>query len=471
MIQEQVNLTNECLPSNIIAEQKVLGAIIVNQQVAERVIEFLKVEHFFIELHQEIYSALLKLIDADMQISFTTIQNLLENNKDFVEVGGHKYLAKLLTLSLMVVDIRDYGRMIFNDAVKRKLIEISEEAIVSAKNISLVDDYKQPIETLENKIYKLVNDDTKNEGFIASSYLVEGALDNINKVMKGDDKIIGVSSGLIDIDKKLGGFRDTDLIIIAGRPSMGKTAFALNLAVNACLYYQSNNKEQKSVGFFSLEMSASDLITRIISMRSLVDSTRFIDGKINEENYNKIRTVSNEINKLPLFIDDSAALTISAIRLRAKKLKRQHNLGILFIDYLQLIRCTEKMDNRTLEVSEITRSLKALAKELNIPIVALSQLSRAVEQRNDKRPMLSDLRDSGSIEQDADIVMFIYRDEYYLKGKEPPMNTQAHTEWLTQLQQSHNIAEITISKHRKGPTGNVKLHYEDKCSKFANLML
>lgn len=269
------------------------------------------------------------------------------------------------------------------------------------------------------------------------------------------------------MDSKLGGFRNSDLVILAGRPSMGKTAFALNLAINACSKAKLTGVEQV-VGFFSLEMSSVDLMTRVVSMWSGVDSTRFIDGKINEENYNKVREAIVDVNKLPLFIDDSPALTISAIRSRARKLKRQNNLSILFIDYLQLIKCTEKVDNRTLEVAEITRSLKALAKELNIPIIALSQLSRAVEQRVDKKPILSDLRESGSIEQDADIVMFIYREEYYLKGKEPRINTLEHKEWIEKLNKSHNIAEIIITKHRKGPTGNVKLYYDDKCSKFNN---
>ncbi len=458
---------NSNLSSVITAEQMILGAIIVEQNYIEKVGDFLRAEHFSIELHQEIYRSFLKLIDTNIKITSTTIKNLLENNSIFQEAGGQKYLSSLMNLAVLVIDIYDYGCIVYDAAIKRQLIEIGQEVIKNASNTSILDDAKTQVEILEGKIYDLANEDVIKRGFVSSAQMASEVLENINQIIKNPSCLIGISTGFIDLDNKLGGFRNSDLVILAGRPSMGKTAFALNLAINACSKAKLTG-EDKVVGFFSLEMSSVDLMVRIVSMWSGVDSTRFIDGKINEGNYNKIRQTVAEVNKLPFFIDDSPALTISAIRSRARKLKRQNNLSILFIDYLQLIKCTEKVDNRTLEVSEITRSLKALAKELNIPVIALSQLSRAVEQRVDKRPILSDLRESGSIEQDADIVMFIYREEYYLRGKEPQINTVEYKEWIEKINKSHNIAEIIITKHRKGPTGNIKLYYDDKSSKFNN---
>ncbi|WP_341763555.1 replicative DNA helicase [Candidatus Tisiphia endosymbiont of Beris chalybata] len=469
MINSELKLIKDDLSSIIVAEQKVLGAIIVNQHNIERVEDFLKVEHFSIEIHQEIYRSFLKLIETNIKITLLTVKNLLENKPVFQEVNDSKYLANLVTLAFMVIDIRDYGRIVYDASIKRQLIEISQEAIKSASSTSILDDARTQVEALESKIYSLANEDVVKSGFISSAQITSEVLENINQIVKNPGHIIGVSTGFVDLDSKLGGFRNSDLVILAGRPSMGKTAFALNLAVSACDKIKISSEKQ-SIGFFSLEMSSVDLISRVVSMKGGIDSTRFIDGKINEENYNKIRQTIAEVNNLPLFIDDSPALTISAIRSRARKLKRQNNLSILFIDYLQLIKCTEKVDNRTLEIAEITRALKALAKELNIPIIALAQLSRAVEQRVDKRPILSDLRESGSIEQAADIVMFIYREEYYLKGKEPQINTLEHKEWIEKLNKSHNMAEIIITKHRKGPIGNVKLYYDDKCSKFNNIV-
>ncbi|KAJ6645170.1 Replicative DNA helicase [Pseudolycoriella hygida] len=461
-------LANNDLSSVMVAEQKVLGTIIVNQNNIERIEDFLRAEHFSIELHQEIYRTFLKLIDTNIKVTPTTVKNLLENNFIFQEAGGQKYLTSLITLAFMVIDIYDYGRIVYDAAIKRQLITISQETIKNAGNASIIDDAKTQVETLESKIYSLTNEDFVKRSFTNLSQITSEVLKNIDQIVKNPGCVIGIPTGFIDLDSRLGGFRNSDLVILAGRPSMGKTAFALNLAINACSKAELT-KTKQVVGFFSLEMSSVDLVARVIAMWGGVDSTRFIDGKLNEENYNKIRQTVAEVNELPLFIDDSPALTISAIRSRARKLKRQNNLSILFIDYLQLIKCTEKVDNRSLEVAEITRSLKALAKELNIPVIALSQLSRAVEQRVDKRPILSDLRESGSIEQDADIVMFIYREEYYLKAKEPQINTIEHKEWIEKLNKSHNVAEIIITKHRKGPTGNVKLYYDDKLSKFSNI--
>jgi len=301
---------------------------------------------------------------------------------------------------------------------------------------------------------------------------VAESLESINRAMKNSDHVTGISTGLTDLDNKLSGFQNSDLIIIAGRPSMGKTAFAINFAFNACKALSRKAKEGASppaVGFFSLEMSSEQLASRLLSMMAKVDSTNLRSGKVNEEHYNDLRKAAAELSQMPFFIDDTPALTIAAVRTRARKLKRKHNLGIIFVDYLQLLRGSSKSDNRVHEISEITQGLKAIAKELNVPVIALSQLSRAVEQREDKRPMLSDLRESGSIEQDADLVMFLYREEYYLKRKEPAPNDPKYSEWQSSLDKAHNIAEILIAKHRNGAVGNVRLYYVDKFSSIGNL--
>ena len=303
-------------------------------------------------------------------------------------------------------------------------------------------------------------------------YSISESLASINRAMKSSDHVIGISTGLNDLDAKLSGFHNSDLVIVAGRPSMGKTAFAMNFALNACKSLISKNKESETppcVGFFSLEMSSEQLSSRLLSMYTKIDSSALRSGKVNDEHYNEIQRAAVEISNLPFLIDDTPALSISAIRTRARKLKRKFNLGILFIDYLQLIKGSSQSDNRVLEISEITQGLKAIAKELNIPVIALSQLSRAVEQRDDKRPMLSDLRESGSIEQDADVVMFLYREEYYLSRKEPAPGDAKHAEWQAKLEQVHNVTDIMVAKHRNGPVGNVQVFYDSRYSKITDL--
>ncbi len=452
--------------SNILIEQKTLGAILYDSNNLEKV-DFLRAEHFSVKLHQDIYKAFINLVKTNISISPTVVQSLLKDNEDFLAVQGRKYLMNLLNISLLVIDVRSYGKIVYDKAIKRQLIEISEDTIKNAKNSSILEDATYQIEITENKLHQLLHSGVSERSFTHAASLSTELIERINKTIKNPRQAVGISSGFIDLDNKLGGFHNSDFIILAGRPSMGKTALALNLALNAAKEIVLE-KLELSVGIFSLEMSSTDLISRIISMHANIDSSCFLTGKIDGEEYNKIRQAIEEIKMLSLYIDDSAALTISAIRSKAKMLKRRYNLGILFIDYLQLIKCTEKMENRTLEVSEISRSLKALAKELDIPIIALSQLSRAVEQRADKRPMLSDLRESGSIEQDSDIVMFIYREEYYLKGAEPKESSVEYQKWAENLSKVNNIAELIVSKHRKGPTCNVKLHYKSKYSKFEN---
>lgn len=462
------------LPANVQAEQMLIGAILVNHDYLNTVSEFLRPDHFFEPIHQKIYNAIEVITEKGLIATPVTLRSMLERDELFQQLGGSDYLNKLATLSMMVINPLDYGRIIYDLAVRRNLIQIGEEVVNNAYDSSLEYDASQQIEHAEGKLYNLASEGVNDKSFVKIAVSLSESLASINRAMKNSNHVIGVSTGLIDLDRELSGFHNSDLVVIAARPSMGKTAFAINLAVNACNSMKLKNKEQdKSVGFFSLEMSSEQLTTRILSMHTEINSSSLRTGHVTEEHYNRLRREVIDLSSLPFFIDDTPALSIAAIRARARKMKRKHNLGILFIDYLQLIRGINKSDNRVNEISEITQGLKAIAKELNIPVIALSQLSRAVELREDKRPMLSDLRESGSIEQDADIVMFIYREEYYLTRKEPSSSdakyAEKHAEWLNNLNQIYNIADIIIAKHRNGRVGSVKLHYDGQYSKFSNL--
>jgi replicative DNA helicase len=351
-------------------------------------------------------------------------------------------------------------------------MSISETIYTNALNSSLEQDSQMQLQNAENMLYELAENGSDNKSFVDLKTSVNDSVANITKAMKNPRHITGISTGFLELDKLLCGFQDSDLVILAARPSMGKTALAINMAVNACNFLVEETKItgiNKSVGFFSLEMSSQQLAMRIISMNTSINSSFLKSGGLTEEQYNKLQRESAKLSELPLFLDDTPALTINALRTRAKKLKRKNNLAILFIDYLQLIRGNSKHENRVNEVSEITQGLKLIAKELNIPVIALAQLSRAVETREDKRPMLSDLRESGSIEQDADIVMFIYRDEYYLTRKQPDgVNKTKMDEWQLKMNQSYDIAEILIAKHRNGAIGNAHIGYDNTTSKFSN---
>ncbi|WP_017442295.1 replicative DNA helicase [Rickettsia gravesii] len=461
------------LPSNVQAEQMLLGAILTNNELLNYVSEFLRDEHFFEPIHQKIYKAIEKITEKGLTATPITLRSMLTQDELFQEVEGAEYLAKLITISMMVINPVDYGKIIYDLAIKRNLINIGEEVVNNAYNSSLEVEAKEQIEHAEAKLYDLASEGLNEKSFTKIGISISESLASINRAMKNNDHVIGISTGLIDLDNKLCGFHNSDLIILAGRPSMGKTAFAINLALNACnnmrLKNIRDNQEIQSVGFFSLEMSSEQLTTRLLSMCAEIDSTSLRTGILGEEKYNRLRKEANTLSELQFFIDDTPALSISAIRTRARRMKRKHNLGILFIDYLQLIRGVSKSENRVSEISEITQGLKAIAKELNIPVIALSQLSRAVELREDKKPMLSDLRESGTIEQDADIVMFIYREEYYLTRKEPAASDAKHAEWLDKLNKVYNIADIIVAKHRNGPVGNVPLYYDSQFSKFGNL--
>jgi replicative DNA helicase len=460
------------IPANIKAEQMLLGAVLINPNLIEQVNEFLRPEHFYEPMHQKIYNAIEVISEKGLTPSIITLKSMLDKDPLFIELKGEEYLVRLTTIAMVVINPHDYGKIIFDLAVKRNLIQIGEDIVNSAYNSTLENSGPDQLEMAESKLYELASEGLNEKSFVAIKDHITLSLESINRAMKNSDHVTGISTGLRDLDTKLSGFHNSDLVIIAARPSMGKTAFAINFAFNACkalLAKADPDKPKPSVGFFSLEMSSEQLATRLLSMMTKIDSSALRSGKVNEEHYNDLRKAAMEMAEMPFFIDDTPALSISAVRTRARKLKRKHNLGILFIDYLQLLRGTNKSENRVLEISEITQGLKAIAKELNIPVIALSQLSRAVEQREDKRPMLSDLRESGSIEQDADVVMFIYREEYYLSRKEPKADDPKYAQWQEQLTKAHNIAELLVAKHRNGAVGNVALYYVDKFSTIGNL--
>ena len=456
-------------PMNIGAEQALLGAIISNNLALEKVENFLEPEHFSSKINGLIFKTLKKLISNDQIADLNTLKVFLENDSDFISNGGISYLLKISENSISIINSKQYGELIFDLFIRRKLIDVGTNLINDS-----YDDYEDQnsniiIEKTESDLYNLTNDGDSQKGPKQFDDILSLTIDYAEKAYKKSDEVVGLKTGLNDFDKKIGGLHKSDLIIIAGRPSMGKTAFATNIASNIC--NKKINNKQTNVLFFSLEMSSEQLATRILSEISQISSEGIRTGNLSKTDFEKIIKASEKLKELSLFIDDSPALTISSIRTRSRRLKRKHGLDLIIIDYLQLISGESKNlnDNRVKEISDITRGLKAIAKELNIPVVALSQLSRKVEEREEKRPQLADLRESGSIEQDADLVVFLYREEYYLARTEPPEGTEKHVMWTSKMEKVHNIAEAIVAKHRHGPISRVKLHFNSTNTKFSDL--
>ena len=462
-------------PSSLDAEQMLVGAILVNNEVFNQISEFIIEEHFYEPVHRIIYQAITQVLNKGMSADVITVRTTLKNNQQFQDAGGNEYIAKLAMIASGITNAMNYAKVIFDLAGKRNLINFGENVANIAYNSGLDSTANEQIEKAESDLYKIATKGSVEKDFIKISATIESSIMNIDKAMNSSSHITGISTGFKKLDDNLSGFHNSDLIVIAARPSMGKTAFAINLAIEALKHFQtrtdSDNSTKPSIGLISLEMSSEQLSTRMLSMMSKINSSALRTGKLNEEQYNRLREKSVELSNMNLFIDDTAALTIGAIRARARRMKRKHNLALLIVDYLQLIRGSNtRSDNRVLEIAEITQGLKAIAKELEIPVIALSQLSRAVEQREDKRPMLSDLRESGAIEQDADIVMFLYREDYYLLRSEPKAGSDKHAEWQRKISMVHNIVDIIIAKHRNGPVGTVQLFYDINYSKFKNFV-
>lgn len=463
----------ESTPYNLEAEQSLLGAMLLNNGSLEYVGDFLRPHHFADAVHGQIFEAIVRLIDRGQVADPITLKDYFDKNEALQPVGGARYLVDLVQSVVSVISVGDYGRLIYDLFLRRQLMGIGEEMVLSARTHELDLNAAQQIEDAEKKLFDLATTGNVSGGF---KKLTEALTESINmaQIAKNQDShIVGVTTGFIDLDKLLGGLHPSDLLIIAGRPSMGKTILATNIAFNAAVAAKEENENGASVAFFSLEMSAEQLATRILGTESGISSDRMRRGEISMDDFPKIVEVSRHLQSIPLYIDDTPALTVSALRTRARRLKRQEGLGLIVIDYLQLIEgggSNRRADNRVQELSDITRSLKALAKELNVPIVALSQLSRAVEQREDKRPQLADLRESGSIEQDADVVMFIFREEYYEVRKQPPPGTDEHTKWQARMSQIANQAEVIVAKQRHGPVNTVRLYFEGTLTRFGNLL-
>ena len=456
-------------PMNIGAEQALLGAIISNNLALEKVENFLEPEHFSSKINGLIFKTLKKLISNDQVADLNTLKIFLENDDDFIDNGGMSYLLKISENSISIINSKQYGELIYDLFIRRKLINLGTNLINESYENFEEQDSNEIIENIESNLFNLTNEGETQKGPKQFDNILEDTIEYAEKAFKKSEDVVGLKTGLNDFDRKIGGLHKSDLIIIAGRPSMGKTAFATNIASNICNNKKSTKKT--NVLFFSLEMSSEQLATRILSEISKISSEGIRTGNLSKNEFEKLIKSSENLKDLSLFIDDSPALTISSIRTRSRRLKRKQGLDLIIIDYLQLLSGESRNlnDNRVKEISDITRGLKAIAKELNIPIVALSQLSRKVEDREEKRPQLADLRESGSIEQDADLVVFLYREEYYLARTEPPEGTEKHIMWTSKMEKVHNIAEAIIAKHRHGPISKVKMHFNPSWTKFSDL--
>ena len=468
MSSELINLdiNKNHIPKNIEAEQTVLGSILENNELFDEITDEINEGHFHDTIHQKIYKIISNLISKGLLANPITIKNFFNDNQELTEIGGLEYLLKLTKVSTTKNQIKHYSKLLADLYIRRQLIKISEETLEDSKNKELEISGTNILENTERKLFEIAERGEFQRSFVTFKDALKETIDMATAAYKNDQGIVGVPSGLTDLDDRLGGLHKQDLIIIAGRPSMGKTALATNIAFNAAENIQKKDKKT-SVAFFSLEMSSEQLSTRILSEQSRIKSNDIRRGKINQEDFEKFIEASKNLENLPSHIDDTPAITISALSNRARRLKRKQGLDLIVIDYIQLMKSSGyRNEGRVLEIAEITQGLKALAKELDVPVLALSQLSRQVEQREDKKPQLADLRESGSIEQDADVVMFVFREQYYLEKQEPKLGTAEHVEWQEKMNQVHNQAEIIIGKQRHGPTGLIKLEFESAFTKF-----
>jgi len=460
------------MPCNIEAEQAVIGSILVSNELFDEVTILIDSQKFYDPIHVKIYETIEKLIHKGLLANPITLKNYFENDEGLKELGGQEYLIKITKFATSGKQVIDYANIIHEMHIRRELIKISENLSDQSKADSeSTTTGEEIIQNTEKSLFDLAERGHFNRSFLKFENALKQTIEMAKVAYQNDEGVVGVPTGLTDLDNRLGGLHKQDLIIIAGRPSMGKTALATNIAFHAAKNIE--KKQSKStVAFFSLEMSSEQLSTRILSEQSRIRSNDIRRGKVSEKEFEQFIEASKNIVDLPLYIDETPAITISAISNRARRIKRLFGLELIVVDYIQLMRSgstNRKNENRVQEISEITQGLKALAKELDVPVLALSQLSRAVEQRDDKKPQLADLRESGSIEQDADVVMFVYREAYYLERKEPTLGSIEHAEWQQKMDEISTIAEIMIGKQRHGPTGNVKVEFEAMYTKFKNL--
>ncbi|MEL6288895.1 MAG: replicative DNA helicase [Pseudomonadota bacterium] len=471
------------VPHNVEAEQALLGAILINNEALDRVSSFLKAEHFFEPIHARIFETASKLIHFGKQATPVTLKTYFESEEDIGDLTVPQYIARLAANATTIISAKDYGQTVHDLAVRRDLIMIGEDLVNVAYDSPVDFPPDKQIEEAETRLYGLAETGKYGQGFESFGDALIEAVAMAGAAYERDGGLSGIATGLSDLDRQMGGLQNSDLIILAGRPSMGKTSLATNIAFNvakARADAMAANPEARTddpaisganVGFFSLEMSSEQLATRILAEQAQVSSEKIRRGMITEDEFRRLRTTSETLARLPLYIDQTGGITVAQLAARARRLQRQHGLGLIVVDYLQLLSGSSRTasQGRVQEITEITTGLKALAKELAVPIMALSQLSRQVENRDDKRPQLSDLRESGSIEQDADVVMFVYREEYYLERAQPREGSPEHLEWQSRMSEVHQVAEAIVGKQRHGPVGTVKLHFEGQYTRFSDL--
>lgn len=461
-------------PHNLDVEQALLGALLMNNDGLNALHPELKPESFYAELHARIFQAISRLHEKGLVANPVTLSHHFAKD-DSVE---DHYLARLAAAAASVINVKDYSEILVDLATKRQLIHIGEEVVHTAYEMDENTSALDQIEQAEQQLFNLANTGDARSGFRSIKHSITNAIERTEQAYKRDGNIVGIPTSLNSLDRLLGGLQKSDLLILAGRPSMGKTALATSIAYGACRKMLDEDEavidagdKPRSVGFFSLEMSGEQLAHRMLASATNINSSKLTRGDLSDTEFAELVQRSNELATIPYFIDDTPALSIAALRSRARRLKRLHNLGFLVVDYLQLVRGSShsSAQGRVQEISEITQGLKAIAKELHIPVLALSQLSRAVEQREDKRPQLSDLRESGSIEQDADVVMFVYREEYYLARTEPRADTEEHAAWMEKMEKIHGLADVIVAKQRHGPIGSVTLQFQSEYTRFRDL--
>ena len=474
------------LPANVEAEAALIGAVLIDNRVVEEMATPLRPEHFFEPVHQRIYGRVLQLIDRGAVVTPVTLKPYFEADEALKELGGAAYLARLTADGQGLLAPRELAAQIYDLALLRELVSVGRNLVTGALDTSESVAPLAQIEQAEAALYSVAEGAGSNSEAHTFGAATRVAIQNIERALNSGGHISGKTTGLTSLNEKVGGLHDSDLIILAGRPGMGKTSLATNIAFNAAERLRRDLADgiapEKTVGaavaFFSLEMSADQLATRILAEQSGISSEALRMGRLSREDFQQLSYASQRLAELPLIIDDTPALSIAALRARARRMKRRHDIGLVIVDYLQLLQGTSRAnDNRVNEISEISRGLKTLAKELSVPVIALSQLSRAVESRDDKRPMLSDLRESGSIEQDADMVWFVFREDYYVAAKEPKQphdgddakTHEAHARWAEEMERVHGLAELIVAKQRHGATGKVRLRFESRITRFSDL--
>ncbi|MBM1632356.1 replicative DNA helicase [Sulfitobacter mediterraneus] len=466
----------ETMPHSIEAEQQLLGAILTNNDIYDRVASIITAKHFYDPVHARIFDIAAARIAKNNLASPVTLKAFMEDDEGLKELGGPAYLARLAGAAISAFAVRDYAQMIYDLAVRRDLIQLGRDISAKAAQVDVKSEPREQIVEAEQQLYKLAEQGQTESGFQSFLKAVTDAVNVANAAYQREGGLAGLSTKLNDLDNKLGGLHKSDLLILAGRPSMGKTSLATNIAFNIAKAYRRGTRPDGTegavdggvVGFFSLEMSAEQLAGRILAEASEISSHKIRQGDMDETEFRRFVNAAKELEACPLFIDDTAAIPIAQLSARARRLKRTHGLDLLIVDYLQLVRGTA--ENRVQEIGEISMGLKAIAKELDIPVIALSQLSRQVESREDKRPQLSDLRESGSIEQDADVVMFVFREEYYVEREKPgEERLDEMAEWQERMARLHAKAEVIIGKQRHGPIGTVELSFESEFTRFGNL--